>query len=105
MERNQEQLERFLKKRMAARTCQNLIGRYCFYHSAMRNEDILNMWSSDSDARIELPWGVYDGPEGVRRRYLEEQPNHDDLEARKGNLVVHALSTMVFENYWRFLGQ
>jgi len=97
MERNQEQLERFLKKKLAARTCQNLIGRYCFYHSAMRGEDILNMWSKNSDTRIEMPWGVYDGPEGVRRRYLDEQPRHDDLEGRKGNLVVEALSTMVFE--------
>ena len=91
------ELERALTGRMAARACRNLMGRYCFYRTAMRGEDIMAMWSKAPDARCEMPWGVYDGWDSVRRRYVEEQPAHGDLEARRGSLVINALSTCAFE--------
>ena len=91
------ELERLLEKRMAERAVQNLIGRFCHLNTARRDQDILDIWSKAPDARIEQPWGVYDGPEGVRRFFTEEMPAHDDLEARRGDLSVDCLSTAVIE--------
>lgn len=95
MEITEFELERILEQKIAAQTCQNLIGRYLNYQTSCRTEDMLAMWADDPDTRIELPWGVYDGKAGVAR-YLGELPGHDD-EARKGYLRVQALSTPVFE--------
>ena len=91
------ELERLLEKKMAERTVQNLIGRFCHLNTARRDQDILAIWSKAPDARIEQPWGVYDGPEGVKRFFTEEMPAHSDLEARKGDLSVDCLSTAVIE--------
>ena len=67
------ELERLLEKKMAERAVQNLIGRFCHLNTARRDQDILDIWSKAPDARIEQPWGVYDGPEGVRRFFTEEE--------------------------------
>ena len=91
------ELERLLEKKMAERAVQNLIGRFCHLNTARRDQDILAIWSKAPDARIEQPWGVYDGPEGVKRFFTEEMPSHGDLEARKGDLSVDCLSTAVIE--------
>jgi hypothetical protein len=91
------ELERLLMAKMAERDCQNLIGRYCHYRTACRTDDILAIWSAEPDARVEMPWGVYDGPEGVRRLFTQELTAHDDLSARRGKLDIDALSTGVIE--------
>ena len=97
MERTPEQLARFVRRKGGERTCENMMGRFCFYQAACRFDDILAMWSDAPDARIELPWGVYDGKEGVARYFREERPAHDDLEARKGFLDLQALNGRMME--------
>jgi hypothetical protein len=97
MERTPEQLARLVRRKESARTCENIMGRYCFYQAACRFDDILAMWADDPDTRIELPWGVYDGKEGVARYFAEERPAHDDLNARKGYLDLQALNGRMME--------
>lgn len=96
MDGTEFELERCMERKSAARACQNLMGRFCHYRAAQRISDIMDMWADDSDSRIELPWGVYDGKNGVDR-YFGETPARDDAERRKGYLRIHALSTPVFE--------
>lgn len=95
MEISTFELERLLEKQLAQRACQNLIARFCHLHTARRVEDIMAIWSAAPDARLEQPWGVYDGKESVRRYFSQECPN--DPVARKGDLLVDALSTPVIE--------
>lgn len=97
MERTRDQLERALEKQMISRTCQNVMGRFCLYYTSKRTDDTLALWAKDPDTRLELIWGVYDGFEGVQRRFSQEIPTHKDASARRGNLDIQALSTMVFE--------
>lgn len=97
MEISTFELERLLEAKLAERTCQNLIGRFCHYQTARRHEDILAIWSDAPDARLEQPWGVYDGKESVKRYFTTECPTHEDLEARRGDLLIDALSTPVIE--------
>lgn len=91
------ELERLLEAKMAERTCQNLIGRFCHYHTMRDWQSILNIWSEDADTRLEQPWGVYDGRESVLRYFSQECPVHEDAESRKGDLLVDALSTPIIE--------
>ena len=97
MEISTFELERLLEAKMAERACQNLIGRFCMLQTARRSDDIMAIWSDAPDARLEQPWGVYNGKDSVRRYFAEECPAHDDLEARKGDLSIDALSTPVIE--------
>ncbi len=97
MNRTPEELARLVRRKESARTCENLMGRFCFYQAACRFDDILAMWADDPDSRIELPWGVYDGKAGVARYFAEERPAHADLEARKGYLDLQALNGRMLE--------
>lgn len=102
MERTPEQLERFLKQKMSARACENLMGRFTFYLARCQGEEIMAMWSKLPDSRIELPWGVYDGQDSIRRYFFNERPRHEDLDARRGRLDMQALNCrqmVVAEDY------
>ena len=59
----------------ALQACRNLMGCYSYYHTAFRHIDYVDLWAKRDDDCLEMPWGIYDDYEGVRRCYLED---HDD---------------------------
>ena len=46
------ELERILDQKLAARACQNLIGRYLHYLTACRTSDMLALWADDPEACV-----------------------------------------------------
>ncbi len=64
----------------AAHACRNLMGKYSYLHTAMRNKDYVQLWAQRDDDLLVMPWGYYQGIEGVRKCYLEDHGDRNDPE-------------------------
>ena len=76
MEMTLEELNRAYERLRAVREIENMMGRYSFFHTAMRHIDYLKLWSKRDDCILDMPWGSYTGYQGVKTCYLED---HGDL--------------------------
>ena len=66
MSRTYEELKAGFERIEAAQACRNLMGKYSYLHTAMRNIDFMNLWANREDDILAMPWGYYLGIEGVR---------------------------------------
>jgi SnoaL-like domain len=80
----------------AVHDIQNLMGRYSFWHTANMHRECLSLFAMKTpDVRAEMMWGVYEGPESLKRLY----PGFHvwvDGDA-KGVMHMHTLTTPVIE--------
>jgi len=90
---NQE-VEKKIFKLEARSKIENLMGNYAFYLTAARYHDIVNLFAERNDSRVEMAWGVYDGPDGIKRCY---DNYHTDCISGPGLMAVHSLTTPVIE--------
>ena len=65
MSRTYEELKAGFERIEAAQACRNLMGKYSYLHTAMRNIDFMNLWANREDDILAMPWGYYLGIEGV----------------------------------------
>ena len=76
---------------------QNLMGRYSYYHTADMQEATVELWAKGlPDLKVDLPWGVYEGPDAAERCYLVDHQRLPE-EARAGALHMHTMTTPVIE--------
>ncbi|MCD8087357.1 MAG: nuclear transport factor 2 family protein [Oscillospiraceae bacterium] len=90
------ELEAENKRLRAARDCENLMAGYSYLGSAHRLRDYMKLWADRPDSRLEMPWGIYDGYEGVCRCYLEDHTDRGDPGAEqelKGTMFIHPMTT------------
>ncbi|MGD9209481.1 MAG: nuclear transport factor 2 family protein [Desulfobacteraceae bacterium] len=87
-------LEKTIMQLDAKSKIENIMGRYAFYLTAAKYHDISNLFTKRDDSRVEMNWGVYDGPEGIKRCY---DNYHTDCISGPGLMAVHALTTPVIE--------
>ncbi|WP_427925075.1 nuclear transport factor 2 family protein [Streptomyces sp. cg40] len=88
--------EQRLARMEAVHDIQNLMGRYSFLHSANMHEECLDLFAMDTpDVRAEMMWGVYEGPEGIKRCYPGFHVWADGDPT--GKMHMHALTTSVVE--------
>ena len=66
MEMTLEELNRAYERLRAVREIENMMGRYSFFHTAMRHIDYLKLWSKRDDCILDMPWGSYTGYQGVK---------------------------------------
>jgi hypothetical protein len=95
-----EQLERKLQKVEAQEACRNLMGRYSYFHTAFRNREYVELWAKREDDVLVMPWGTYEGFEGVKKCYLEDHGDRSDakvLESMRGAVMMHEIDTEVIE--------
>ena len=71
----------------AAHACRNLMGKYSYLHTAMRNKDYVQLWAQRDDDLLVMPWGYYQGIEGVRKCYLEDHGDRNDPEIQKSPIL------------------
>ena len=88
-------IERTVARLDAESKIRNLMGRYSFYLTAGRYDNIVELFAKKApDVRTEMSWGVYDGIEGIRRCY---SVFHAKEIVGPGVMAVHALTTPVIE--------
>lgn len=95
-----EQLEQKLRKIEAQEACRNLMGRYSYFHTAFRNKEYVELWAKRKDDVLVMPWGTYEGFDGVKKCYLEDHGDRSDakiLEFMKGAVMMHEMDTEVIE--------
>lgn len=100
MEKTLEELTFAYERLQAAQDCRNLMGKYSYYHSAMRNQEYIELWAKRDDCVLEMPWGIYEGWEGVKACYLDDHGDRSDpavLEQFRGTLGIHLMDTEVIE--------
>lgn len=98
LEKNMDDVLLQIERLQALQDCRNLMGMYSYYHSASRHIDYVDLWAKRADDCLEMPWGIYDGYEGVRRCYLKDHSDRTDpgmAESMKGGMFVHEMDTEV----------
>ena len=56
----------------AAQQCEQLMSVYVSLHMEMRHIEYMKLWAHRPDCKLEMPWGAYEGFEGVERCYLKD---------------------------------
>jgi len=97
-----EELERRLDRMQAVQDCRNLMGIYSLLHTAYRNIEYCKYWANRDDDVLLMPWGAYYGIEGVKKCYLEDHGDRDDMDADDnpqlhGGMFMHCMDTEVLE--------
>lgn len=97
---NLESLTQKALRLKAYQACRNLIGRFSFYNACVCRKELCELFSKGSTSSVESPWGVYEGYDGVWRRYVEEHGDRTDPVLRekfRGNTVIHGVDTEIIE--------
>lgn len=84
----------------ASRSCEKLMDTYSYLHTKMMHEEYMKLWAHRDDCRLEMPWGVYESYEGVKRCYLKDHGDRSYPETQQllhGLLCVHAMGTSIIE--------
>jgi hypothetical protein len=85
-----------LERMEAALAVQNTMGRYSYLHTANLHEECLGLFAMKTPGlRVEMMWGVYEGPESVTRLYPGFHVWADG--DGKGTMHMHTLSTPIIE--------
>ncbi|MCR5784459.1 MAG: nuclear transport factor 2 family protein [Eubacterium sp.] len=95
-----EELELKLQRAEAAEACRNLMGKYSYYHTAFRNKEYIDLWAKRDDDLLIMPWGSYEGFEGVKKCYMGDHGDRNDpetFESLKGAVMMHEMDTEVLE--------
>jgi hypothetical protein len=80
----------------AKNAVENLMARYEFLHSAHMHDECVELFAMQTESsRVEMMWGVYDGPEGIRRCYSGFHAFTS--QHRTGQMQLHTLTTQVIE--------
>lgn len=97
--RTLEELELGFNRIEAANACRNLMAKYLFYHGAGRHADLIALWADRADCALRMPWGQYDGIDGVKQCYLVEHGNVDESAGDPGLpfVAIHDLDTEIIE--------
>jgi len=93
-----EKLTLTARRLEAVNACRNLIGRFSFYNAGLRRKELCALFSRGEDTAVEAPWGVYEGYDGVYRRYVLEHGDRTDPAARekfRGSTVIHGADTEI----------
>lgn len=100
MDEREERLELLADRMEAVQACRNLMGKYSYYHTAFRNRDYLQLWAHRDDCRLVMPFGCYDGYDGVYRCYVEfhgDRSDPDFEQYAKGLMMIHQMNTEVIQ--------
>lgn len=84
----------------AAQECRNLMGKYSYLHTAFRNVEFMELWSKRDDVSQTMPFGKFEGYEGVYQSYVGfhgDRYNPEDYEQLRGLMMMHQMSTDVIE--------
>lgn len=95
-----EQIEYGQAKLQAAVDCGNLMMGGSALLTANLTRDYVATWANRDDCQLAMPWGCYDGIEGVTRCYTQDFMDINDegaAEYLKGSLRMDTLSSEVIE--------
>lgn len=76
---------------------ENLASAYSALMPMCKDDEIIALFSAREDVRAEMPWGIYDGPEGIRRLYTKSFPAHDAIERRTNEQHLQPVYSLVVE--------
>ena len=97
--RSWEELQLGFARIQAAQDCRNLMAKYLYYHSAGRHAEYVALWANREDCALRMPWGQYNGIEGVRQCYLGEHGTVDEAAGDPGLpfAAIHNMDTEIIE--------
>ena len=103
--RTVEELKLAFQRLDAVDACRNLMSRYIYLHNMERHREYaVELWSHRADCCLQMPWGRYDGWEGVAECYLKDHGDVFDKAEKNGTEAVgptmcsiHPLDTEVIE--------
>lgn len=65
----------------AEEDCKALFGKYIQLHMECRTKEIAKMFARRGDSTLEMPWGCYDGFEGIMKCFVVD---HTDIFSKNG---------------------
>jgi hypothetical protein len=75
---------------------ENLMGRYSFNHTAGMHAQCVDLFAMKTPGlHVEMVWGVYNGPEGIRKLYPGFHAWSDGNGI--GKMFIHTMTTPVIE--------
>jgi hypothetical protein len=95
-----ELLTKKLEKMEACHACRNLMGKYSYYHTASRNREFVELWAKRGDDLLVMPWGEYEGFNGIKACYVEDHGDRSDpaiLERLRGGVFMHEMDTEILQ--------
>ena len=84
----------------AAQASRNLMGKYSYLHTAFRNNEYVELWAKREDSWITMPFGRFEGWEGVRHCYVDIHGDRSEDEFKefgKGLMMMHNMDTEIIE--------
>ena len=84
----------------AVQACRNLMGKYSYLHTASRNKEYVELWAKRDDAWITMPFGRFEGWEGIRHCYVDIHGDRTDERFEdwaKGGMMLHEMDTEIIE--------
>ena len=99
---SQEQLSLECERLMAARACENILGRYSYLFTAGRMKEIDELFAHSASDSVIMPYGMYTGADAARRCFVEDLTDRDTedparYEELKGRMMISDLCTPVVE--------
>lgn len=98
--RTPEQIAAAQDRLFAAQECRNLMGKMSAYLGENRTGRFVSLWADRDDDSLDMPWGGYDGIEGVRRCWtvdIRDIEDEDSFELLKGFWLFDQISTDYIE--------
>lgn len=88
--------EQRLARLDAVHHAKNLVGRYAFLHACNQHARLLELHALDTaGVRVEVPFGIYEGRDGLERLYLKCLGRLD--AEPEGRMHIHTMTTPVIE--------
>jgi hypothetical protein len=87
----------------AARTCENLAGRFSYYYTASRMRELCALFAHTADDRVTMPWGVYLGADAAERCFIQDMTDRDAEDRERvlaelgGRMMIPDLCTPIIE--------
>ncbi|MFC1946281.1 nuclear transport factor 2 family protein [Chloroflexota bacterium] len=105
LEAENKGLRHEMERLQAVQEIHNLMGRYEFLHTAGRNDETLELFAMNTPGvrAARGAWGIFDGPEGIKRlystvhNYIRTGASNPGKENGAGVLIMQHLTTPVIE--------
>lgn len=90
-------MEKELLRIEAYNAASDLMARFSHLYARYQTDGIMALFSDRADTRVEMVWGVYNGPESIRRCFSFRNPLFTDRMGKNGEMHLRPTASDVIE--------
>lgn len=83
MQTRLSEIDKTLRRLETIEELKKLFKRHEYYFTSFQMNKCLSLWSKRRDSMLEVPWGCYDGYDGLRRYFLVDWGDISEKENRE----------------------